>query len=62
MPEQSTKRSLAPKGHITTIDLGGRSQDAYVAVHHSGAGPGVLLLTDGAGLDGGMRARADLFG
>lgn len=62
MPEQTSKRTLAPKGHITTIDLGGRSQEAYQAVHHSGAGPGVLLLADGAGLDGGMRARADLFG
>ncbi len=62
MSEQSTKRTLAPKGHITTIDLGGRSSEAYVAVHHSGAGPGVLLLADGSGLDGGLRARADLMG
>ncbi len=66
MSEQTTKRTLAPKGHSTTIDLGGdlagRSSEAYVAVHHSGAGPGVLLLGPGAGLDGGLRARADLFG
>ena len=62
MEEQRTKRTLAPKGAPTTVDLGGRSVEAYTAVHQSGTGPGLLLLGDKDGLDVGMRVRADLFG
>ncbi len=62
MSESRIPRYYAPKGHITTIDMAGQAVEAYRALHHSGAGPGVLLLADGAGLDEGMRARADLFG
>ena len=62
MSEISSARQLAPKGHMTTIELNGRTVDAYRAVHHSGTGPGLLLLADDAGLDDGMQARADLFG
>lgn len=62
MSEQTVTRQLAPKGHMTAIELNGRTVDAYRAVHHSGAGPGLLLLADDAGLDDGMQARADLFG
>ena len=57
-----SERYRAPKGKATTVELDGRPADAHVAVHHSGAGPGLLLLADEAGLDAGMRARADLFG
>ena len=62
MPESRIPRYYAPKGHSTTIDLSGQPVEAYRALHHSGAGPGVLLLADAAGLDEGMQARADLFG
>ncbi|MEE2970858.1 MAG: dienelactone hydrolase family protein, partial [Pseudomonadota bacterium] len=37
-------------------------RDVYVSVHHSGAGPGLLILADETGLDSGMLAHADLFG
>ena len=47
---------------MTSIELQGRTNEAYVAIHHSGAGPGLLLIADSAGLDAGIRARADLFG
>jgi len=47
---------------MTGIALDGRTVAAHVAVHHSGGGPGILLLADEAGLDRGMRARADLLG
>jgi carboxymethylenebutenolidase len=47
---------------MTTIDLNGQPVETYVAVHHSGTGPGLLLLADDAGLDAGMQTRADLFG
>ena len=62
MPEQTRKHPVAPKGRMTRIDLGGRALEAYAAVHHSGSGPGLLLLADEQGLDAGMRARADLLG
>ena len=62
MSESRIPRYYAPTGHSTTIDLAGRAVEAYRALHHSGAGPGVLLLADEAGLDEGMQARADLFG
>ncbi len=50
------------KGETRNIVVGSRSLDAYVSVHRSGNGPGLLLLADEAGLDAGIRARADLFG
>ena len=50
------------EGETRTIAVGNRSLDAYATVHRSGTGPGLLLLADEAGLDAGMRARADLFG
>jgi len=62
MSESRIPRYYAPKGHRTTIDLGARTIEVYRALHHSGSGPGVLLLADEAGLDEGMQARADLFG
>ena len=62
MSESRIPRYYAPKGRLTTIDLAGQAVEAYRALHHSGAGPGLLLLADEAGLDEGMRARADLFG
>jgi hypothetical protein len=54
MPESRIPRYYAPKGHSTTIDLSGQPVEAYRALHHSGAGPGVLLLADAAGLDEGV--------
>ena len=62
MAEHAQKRRKAPKGRMTTIGLDGRAVEAYAAVHHSGIGPGLLLLADEQGLDAGMRARADLLG
>ena len=50
------------EGETRTIVVGNRSLDAYATVHRSGSGPGLLLLADEAGLDAGIRARADLFG
>lgn len=62
MAETSSGRVLAPKGSMTTVEIGGRAVEAYRALHHSGSGPGLMLLADEGGLDEGMRARADLFG
>ncbi len=62
MNETSPRREPPPKGKMTSIELQGRTNEAYVAIHHSGAGPGLLLIADSAGLDAGIRARADLFG
>lgn len=62
MSESRTPRYIAPKGSRISIDLAGRPVEAYRALHHSRAGPGLLLLSDQAGLDAGMEARADLFG
>ncbi|MCZ6742470.1 MAG: dienelactone hydrolase family protein [Alphaproteobacteria bacterium] len=62
MAEPSQRRRQAAKGRMITIGLDGRTFDAYAAVHHSGTGPGLLLLADDEGLDAGMRARADLLG
>ena len=49
-------------GGTRRIVVAGRALDAYAAVHRGGSGPGLLLLADEAGLDEGIRARADLFG
>jgi carboxymethylenebutenolidase len=62
MSEIRIPRYYAPKGHSTTIKIGGQPVEAYRALHHSGTGPGVLLVADETGLDEGMQARADLFG
>lgn len=62
MADPGTDRYRAPKGRMTTIDIAGRPIDAFAAVHHSGAGPGLLVLADEDGLDAGMKARVELFG
>jgi len=62
MSEASSTRRKAAKGRKSAIDLNGRLVAAYIAVHHSGTGPGLLLLADGAEPDAGIHARADLFG
>ena len=62
MAATARMRRKAPKGRMTTIGLDGCAVEAYATVHHSGTGPGVLLLADEKGLDAGMRARADLLG
>ena len=49
-----------PKGQPLELEVGGRQLEAFVSVHHSGAGPGILFLP-GGGIDPSMRARADLF-
>ena len=49
-----------PKGQELELDIGGRKVEAFVSVHHSGAGPGILFLP-GGGIDPAIRARADLF-
>lgn len=58
MPDQQ----ITPQGNHISINLGTRERDVYVSVHHSGAGPGLLILADETGLDSGMLAHADLFG
>ncbi len=62
MDEKRSRREPAPKGKMTSIEIRGRTNEAYVAVHHSGSGPGLLLIADSAGLDAGIQGRADLFG
>ena len=49
-------------GGMRSVVIAGGALDAYAAVHRGGSGPGLLLLADEAGLDEGIRARADLFG
>ncbi len=49
-------------GEMRRIVIGGALREGYAAVHRSGSGPGLLLLADEAGLDDGIKARADLFG
>ena len=62
MSELTTAHRSAPKGRAITIELEGCTVDAYSAVHHSGTGPGLLLLGDQDQLDAGLKARADLMG
>ena len=62
MADEKRERVLAPKGNSTTIKIGGQSVDAFGAVHHSGSGPGLLLISDRDALDAGLEARANLFG
>ena len=52
----------APGGALRRVTIGERTIEAYLSVHHSGAGPGLLVLGDGNGLDEGLKARAGLFG
>jgi carboxymethylenebutenolidase len=62
MAEETRERVLAPKGSSVKINLSGQSVDAFAAVHHSGTGPGLLLISDRDVLDPGIEARANLFG
>lgn len=62
MDNRQGMRGGGTKGRTITIELNGRTVEARAAVHHSGSGPGLLLLADEAGLDEGIKARADLFG
>ena len=47
MPEPE----FTPNGNMTAIELRGRDVDVYVSVHQSGAGPGLLMLSDEPVLD-----------
>lgn len=58
--EQRMPRYRAPKGKEMRLNLL-QEVNGYRAVHHSGSGPGLLLLSSGAALDDGMKARAELF-
>ena len=62
MTAASREIPTAPDGASRRITIGGRTIEAYFSVHHSGAGPGLLFLGDGNGLDEGLKARAGLFG
>lgn len=62
MTEEKRERVLAPKGSPVSINIGGQSVGAFAAVHHSGSGPGLLLISDRDKLDAGICARANLFG
>lgn len=56
------RAARTPRGEARDFVFGGRKVSAFTAVHHSGSGPGLLLLPDAGGLDEGIRARAELFG
>ncbi|NKB22525.1 MAG: carboxymethylenebutenolidase [Alphaproteobacteria bacterium] len=62
MAEEERERVLAPKGSPVTINASGQPINAFTAVHHSGSGPGLLLISDRDALDAGICARASLFG
>ena len=62
MNSGAAREARTPKGKACELDFGGRKVSAFTAVHHSGSGPGLLLLPDAGGLDKGIRARAELFG
>ncbi|MBT5048314.1 MAG: carboxymethylenebutenolidase [Rhodospirillaceae bacterium] len=62
MAETKAERYRAPKGSEININLPGGSVAGFRALHHSGSGPGILLLTDEEGLNAGMKSRAGLFG
>ena len=59
--EHRAHPSSRPMGKPVTIDINGRTAAAYVSVHNSGSGPGLLLIGDSSKLDAGLKARADLF-
>ncbi len=56
-----TNADRTPKAEDLTIDLDGRKFQACVAVHHSGSGPGLLVLTGRPPSDMGTRALVNLF-
>lgn len=62
MTETRIERYRAPKGTYKTVDLSGEKFETFQALHHSGSGPGLLILSDKADLDPGIQARAELFG
>jgi carboxymethylenebutenolidase len=62
MNDKNPVQVATPKGKSTEITLNNRVMEAHIAVHHSGSGPGLLIVGDDPQLDGGMRARAELFG
>lgn len=49
-------------GQPMSLKLKQRFVTAYLSVHHSGGGPGLLLIGDKPEFDEGLIARADLFG
>lgn len=56
-----SREGRTPKGRDVTLETWAGAIDAYVAIHHGGSGPGVLILPDGNGLDDGARALVNLF-
>lgn len=62
MSEEIRERQLAPKGKRLSIEIGGKKVEAFEALHHSGSGPGLLLVSDLDSIDPGIEARANLFG
>ncbi len=53
-------RYRSPQGGKIELNLP-RTLDGFIAVHHSGQGPGLLLLAQGGLLTDGIKARAILF-
>lgn len=49
-------------GSTITIGAAGIGIEAFETVHNSGSGPGLLLISDRAGVDASLRKRAELFG
>ena len=59
---EKRKRALAPRGSSISIKVGGQPVTAFTANHHSGSGPGLLIISDLDTLDAGIKERANLFG
>ena len=62
MAEEERKRVLAPRGRPISIKVGGQMVNAFTATHHSGSGPGLLIISDLDTLDAGIEERANIFG
>ena len=61
MAEEKTYQSHSFDGKLTKIKIGGKNQEVFVAVHHSGTGPGIILISDQEVIDAGIKACTNLF-
>ena len=61
MAEEKTYQTHSLAGDLTEIKIGGRNRKVFVAVHHSGTGPGIILIADQEEIDAGIKACTNLF-
>ena len=61
MAEEKTYQSHSFDGKLTEIKIGGTNKEVFAAVHHSGTGPGIILISDQGVIDAGIRACTNLF-